>query len=78
MKTQKFFNVTFEFQNQDHTLGRNVLESWLQFFFSTNLKGKELAELVGTKTVKLVTLNQSHKVDNPNWWEDCFAVKQIA
>lgn len=78
MKTQKFFNVTFEFQNFTHSLGRNVLEAWLQFFFSTNLKGKELAHFVGEKTVKLVEVKEMHKTDNPNWWEDCLLVKQLS
>jgi len=78
MKKQKFFNVTIEFQNQTHSLGRNVIEAWVQFFFCTELKGRELSNFVGTKTIKLVTLKESHEVENPNWWEDCFAVKQIS
>ena len=78
MKTQKFFNVTLEFQSQEHTLGRNVVEAWLQFFFSMpNLKGRDLAEAIGTKTLKVLTVAESHKVSNPNWWEDCLAVIKI-
>jgi hypothetical protein len=77
MKTQKFFNINLIFTNQSHSLGRNVIEAWLQFFFNTDLKGKKLANSIGNKTIELVTINQSNKVDNVNWWEDCLLVKRI-
>ena len=77
MKTQKFFNITLEFTNQSHLIGRNVVEAWLQFFFNTELKGRELSEAIGIKTIEIVTVSQAHKVENVNWWEDCFLVKRI-
>lgn len=77
MKTQNFFNIKLIFTNQSYSLHRNVVESWLQFFFNTDLKGKELSDFIGSKTIELVTINEAHKVENPNWWEDCFLVKKI-
>ncbi len=67
MKTQKFFNINLIFTNQSHSLSRNVVESWLQFFFNTDLKGNQLADFVGSKTIELVTVNESHKDSNSIW-----------
>lgn len=48
MKTQKFFHLTFEMTNFNHTFGRNVLEDLLNNLFPItwghNKHGKDLAD----------------------------------
>ncbi len=74
MKTQKFFNVEVVFTNQEHFIGRNVLESWLQFFADTDLKGKPLAEFIGCARLHVIRIGFP---TSEKWWEEAFAVTKM-
>lgn len=74
MKTQKFFSVTIVFNNQKHLVCRYVLQLWLQFFFDTSLKGKDLSNLIGEKTIFITRAEQTHC---ERWWGKEFLVSKI-
>lgn len=77
MQTQRYYTVTLKYENFDHWLGREVIESWLQFFFNLpNSYGRDLAEKIGHLEI------QVYRVDTPEpngvrWWEKRFTVRTI-
>ena len=74
MKEQKFFTVTLKLPHS-HLLGRNLIESWLQFFFESELRGKKLSEFIGNKTIHLIQIESNRSCSK--WWERVYAVKKI-
>ncbi len=73
-KKQKFFSITLILPHS-HGLGRNVVEAWLQFFFNTNLGGRDLSEFIGDKTIHLISISGNHGFSK--WWEKAYAVSNI-
>ena len=75
-KTQKFFTINLVLENQTWFLGRNVIESFLQNFFDTQLKGRELAESIGNKTIIIENIG-GRFTHGEQWWLESFRIKQI-
>jgi len=76
MNTQKFFNVELVFVNFDHKLGRGVIELFLQHFFNSELKGRELTNMIGSKRLFIVDIKPKLE-HRDKWWEETFAVTMI-
>ena len=67
MRKQKFFNITLIY-DFDHDLDRGLLQSWLQHFLCTDLKGRDLAGLLnGGKDVQL-HVKESERPRNSYVW----------
>lgn len=64
MSSQKFFCVDIEYINADHTLDRGLLQSWLQFFYNSNLTGKMLAEKIGNVVLHVYTIDIKDRVSD--------------
>lgn len=80
MKKQKFFCVEVEYINLTHTLDRGLLESWLQFFADTDLKGRALAEYIGSVKFQVYGIDIAHRAPDygVRWWEGAFAVTKMS
>ena len=75
MKTTRFFNIELTFQDGDPKLSRSVIEAFLQdFFYLGDLKGRELADRIGTMTLF------NKRIDNTtgkNGWSKDFVVVNL-
>lgn len=79
MRKQKFFCVDIEYINSTYILDRGLLESWLQFFTDTDLKGRALAEYIGSVKLQVYWVDITHRVPDygVRWWEGAFAVTRM-
>lgn len=90
MNKQKFYNINLVY-DFDHLLDRGLLESWLQHFFATDLKGKDLAGLVGDVEIHVresarprnsyewvsPTEVINDKADRVQWWTEQYVVTRM-
>jgi hypothetical protein len=83
MKSQKFYTLTINFTNIEHSIDRYLLNIILQdIFFIHNFENRDLAKWINQRmnieTINIIKIKEFDECeDRQNWWRESFAIQSI-